>query len=470
MRPPTAKCPSLLLLLAFLAVACRPSPPPLIASLPPTPNRNFSAEGAWQHLVALSAIGPRVPGSEGAAQARRYIAAELSALGLEADEQTFLIDVVEDEPPLALTNLSVTIPGASQDLFVLAAPYDTLDFESPPLLGVDDGASGPALLLELARVLSVAPLAYSTRLLFLEGEKKTLVGHMEVVNFGSKAMARQFQAQGVLPRIRLLVVFNRVAGSDLRILRDPRSHRFTREAFWDAAGRLGFQDAFPRAAAFEPVEAGHESFLEAGMRPAAAIVGAAPPVTSSPEAEDIAAEDTLERCSAESLRTVGFVTLQTLETQSQRLARIDRAAGVPTPAVVPTSAEESSTISPSVAETTPSDAPQDAADAPSPQAQEVEPPAAEVETQAGEVEPHEWEMEPESPTAPEQDAAAATTATVAPATHPPDAPSDATPLCANDGLSRCPRAPRAAGMEPPAPSAPEDGSAATGVEAEAPTP
>ena len=51
------------------------------------------------------------------------------------------------------------------------------------------------------------------------------------------------------------------------------------------------------------------------------------------------AEDTLERCSAESLQTVGIVTLQTLETQSQRLARIDRFSGVSIPAVDPQAAE-----------------------------------------------------------------------------------------------------------------------------------
>ena len=76
---------------------------------------------------------------------------------------------------------------------------------------------------------SVAPLAYTTRLLFLEGESRMQVGTVEIMGFGSMAMARHFASEEELPRIRLLVFFNRVAGSDLRILRDRRSHRFTRE-------------------------------------------------------------------------------------------------------------------------------------------------------------------------------------------------------------------------------------------------
>ncbi len=426
MHPPTAHCPSLLVLLAFLPVACQSSPPPLLASLAPTPDRSFSAEGAWQHLRALSEIGPRTLGSEGAAQARRYIAAELSKLGLEVDEEPFTINLAENEPPLTLANVAVTIPGASQDLLVLAAPYDTVEFESPPLLGVDDGASGPALLLELARVLTVAPLAYSTRLLFLEGDSRTRVGPVETVNIGSHVTAGRFQAQGVMPRIRLLVVFNRVAGTDLRILRDRRSHRVTRESFWDAAAQLGYQDAFPRSAPFESPEAGHVPFLKAGLRPVAAIVGAGPAVDPSSEATEAVAEDTLERCSAESLRTVGIVTLLTLEMQSRRLARIDRVSDVAIPAAVPTTPGKDSTASPSGATTLPSDGPQ--ASEAAPPDDEVAPPATEPEPRAA------------------------------------GAP------CATDGLARCPRAPRAARADRPAPSVPEGGSPATGVEVEATTP
>ena len=119
------------------------------------------------------------------------------------------------------------------------------------------------------------------------------------------------------------------SGSELRILRDRRSHRFTREAFWNAAARMGYTDAFPRSAPFESLEAGHMSFQEVGLRPAAAIIGAGAPVDPPGEGEAVGVEeDTLGCCSAESLQTVGLVTLQTLETQAERLARIDRAAGV----------------------------------------------------------------------------------------------------------------------------------------------
>ena len=477
MRPPTANRPSLLLPLVLLSIACQSSPAPLLPSLPPTPNRSFSAETAWQHLQAISEIGPRASGGSGAAEARRYIAAQLSELGLVVDVQTFMFDIAENEPPLALTNLSVTIPGASQDLIVLAASYDTLEFEPPPLLGVNDGASGPALLLELARVLNVAPLAYSTRLLFLEGEQRIRVGDTEIVHFGSRATARHFESQGMMPRIRLFVTFNRVAGADLRILRDRRSHRFTREAFWDAAAQLGYTDAFPRSARFESPDAGHVSFLEAGLRPAAAIVGAGPTAESSAETDDAVDADTLEHCSAASLETVGIVTLQTLETQSQRLARIDRVSGVPVPAEVPATAGEASPPGPEALETTSSEAPREAADAPEPQAAAPEPQAAEVEPQAEvpeplavEVDPQVWEIAPLSIVGSEPDGNAATAREAAPATPFEEAPDEAAPLCANDGLSRCPRAPRSAAPQQPAPSGPDEAAQATGIEPEAATP
>ena len=56
------------------------------------------------------------------------------------------------------------------DLVVLAAPFDSRHFESFTHLGVNNGASGAALLLEMARVLKINPLPYTVWLAFLDGE------------------------------------------------------------------------------------------------------------------------------------------------------------------------------------------------------------------------------------------------------------------------------------------------------------
>src|SRR6185436_13466851 len=72
--------------------------------------------------------------------------------------------------PLALTHLVATLPGTSPDRVVLIAPYDGFSF-----VGANDGASGAALLLELARTFAGRPLPYTIELVWLEGEGR--IGH-----------------------------------------------------------------------------------------------------------------------------------------------------------------------------------------------------------------------------------------------------------------------------------------------------
>ena len=126
-------------------------------------------------------------------------------------------------------------------LIVLAAPYDTRPFESFRFVGANDGGSGAALLLEIARNLTERPLAYTVRIYFLDGEAPQLAEEPDRTRkglFGSRSLARDLVEEQQLAKIRLLVVFNRVADADLRIARDLYSHRIYRDEFWRAGARL----------------------------------------------------------------------------------------------------------------------------------------------------------------------------------------------------------------------------------------
>ena len=86
------------------------------------------------------------------------------------------------------------MPGESDDLVVLAAPFDSRHFESFTHVGANNGASGAALLLEMARVLSVDPIPYTVWLAFLDGE----AAHAEDARpdqrfLGSRALVSEIQ-------------------------------------------------------------------------------------------------------------------------------------------------------------------------------------------------------------------------------------------------------------------------------------
>ena len=322
--------------LALLVVlGCGPtSVPPPAAAVPDLPPRRaaFSAQRAHDHLAALTDIGPRVAGSEGGARARAYIVSQLQDLGLEVTEQTLAVRIPSSGEQLQIVNLGARIPGDLEGAIVLAAPYDSRPFEAMNFVGANDGASGAALLLELARAIATHPLPYTTWLVFLDGEAPRDSGdgsdrvHR---NLGSQGLAQALAADGRLDGIRLLVYFNRIGDPDLRIARDIHSNRIYRTEFWSAARQLGHEASFPEDSAFESTLAGHTAFVERGLRRSLAIVDTSFGGDEPPGVYANTEDDDLEHVSPESLRVVGDVTLEALDSISQRLARIDRFADAP---------------------------------------------------------------------------------------------------------------------------------------------
>jgi hypothetical protein len=298
-------------------------PPPIAATT------DFSGDAAFAHLRALAALGPRVAGTPEAAQARAYLRSELEKLGLGVEERRYAGPPGPDGAAQELVNLVTVIPGDSPQLFVLVAPYDTRAFDSFRFEGANDGASAPALLLELARVIQVTPLRYTTWIVFLDREAPP-AGDTDAVPepllAGSSMLAQELLAGSSRASVRLVVSFQQVGDADLRIARDLRSHRLFREEFWLAAARLGRADAFHPGDRFESPPGSHLSFLSVGLRSVVLITDPSYGGDEPPGAYANSEDDTPARCSPQSLTTVGVVTLEALDRIGERLAKIDRYA------------------------------------------------------------------------------------------------------------------------------------------------
>lgn len=307
----------------------------------------FSPEAAWRNLRDLADMGPRVSGSLGAAQARGYIERQLVAAGARLiplpgasapaapapEGAPTAASTPSSSPPAAPppqvpepVDVLAEIPGASSDVILLMAPYDTRQIEGIRFLGVNDGGSGAALLLELARVIAAKPLPYTTWFLFLDGEAAGPDGRPALR--GSTAFAQAAKASGTLSRIRLAVFANCVCDADLRIARDLPSHRMYRNAFWDAAARLGYSDHFDQRS-FQSLRAGHLPLRAVGMMSVVALEDESFGGGDPPGAYANTENDDLAHCAPESLEVVGRVVLEGLDDISARLLKIDRFASSP---------------------------------------------------------------------------------------------------------------------------------------------
>jgi hypothetical protein len=226
-----------------------------------------------------------------------------------------------------VVNLAGRIPGESDDTIVIAAAYDTRAVGSFEYLGVNEAASGPAVILEMARVLAENPLPYTTWIVFLDGEAP-LSSDRPPAHYGARSLGLRLSKEEVLDQIRLALLIGSACDPELHIARDLLSRRIYREEFWRAAARLGHAEAF-EATDYESTDAGHVALSDLGLSRVVALVDTSFGGDEPPGVYAGTADDALAHCSVDSLGIVGSVPLEGLATISKRLAKIDRFAESP---------------------------------------------------------------------------------------------------------------------------------------------
>ncbi|GAB4145287.1 MAG: M28 family peptidase [Planctomycetota bacterium] len=234
---------------------------------------------AMAHVEKLVAFGPRPAGSEALGKAADYIAAELAALGLSVRRQEFT-------PPgerVLLRNLWTQIDGpdpAKGPILCIGAHYDTklADGEqgrkAMRFLGAIDGAGGPAVLLELARVLvREHKPTVNIWLYFIDGEESIDWdwGEGERALLGSRHFVKSMQADktlfpdGLKARMKAFVLLDLIGSKDMKLDRDGNSSTDLQDLLLDAAKELGIEDRVYRYNASRGFGDDHQSFGNYGI-------------------------------------------------------------------------------------------------------------------------------------------------------------------------------------------------------------
>jgi len=274
---------------------------------PPPPA--FDGARAYQHVRELVAFGPRPPGSAALLATRGYIRKQLEAIGVQVVEQAFDADTPVGR--LKMVNVIARIPGASSDRIVFGGHYDTKIFRSFRFVGANDAGSSTAFLIEWARVLKARKNAFTSELVFFDGEESTLEDWADPDNrYGSRHYVREARKNGTLSGIEAMVLVDMIGDRDLRIKRDGYSTPWLNDAIWAAAKRLKHSDVFVN----EQISTldDHIMFLDAGV-PAVDLIDFEYPPWHTPD-------DTLDKVSARSLQVVGDVLLAALPDIEKRLS------------------------------------------------------------------------------------------------------------------------------------------------------
>lgn len=323
--------PWLPLLLAALLAGCDRSGASPALPQEPASAPGFDADRAWAHLVAQVDIGPRPSGTSGAEENRRLIERELRAVGLEPRRETFVARPPSSVgiPSVSMANVVVDLPGrageggAAPPILTFGAHYDTKrkvprDRFDGELVGANDGASGVAVLLEMARILAAGePRTFTLRLLFLDGEEALRWQWADPDNrYGSREHVRRLKKSGELERTKAFVLLDMVADKRLQLQQELDSDPRILAIFFGAAERNGDRQHVwgPR----EAIRDDHLSFIEAGI-PSVDLIDLHFP--DSWNGYWHTPEDNLDHVCKESMKVVGDMVLTALPELERHLLK-----------------------------------------------------------------------------------------------------------------------------------------------------
>lgn len=311
---------------AFFVVAClcmvvhngaRAALPSDGKTLPETARPGgFSGERALTYLRAQCAFGPRVPGTRAHEDCADYLKRELSKWADEVQEQRFLAAV--GQANIALTNLIAVIrpskagtqspPSPPATWAMVCAHWDsrpTADQEADaasrahPVPGANDGASGTAVVLELARALASARPPCAVLLVLFDGEDYG--PGVDRMFLGSRHFAKEYHG----PRPAWGVLLDMVGGRNLEISREGYSRERAPSVvrrIWSVAGALKARAFVDRDG--DRLMDDHLPLLDAGI-PCINLVDMSYPYWHT-------VSDTPDKCSPASLQSVGDVLLAAL--------------------------------------------------------------------------------------------------------------------------------------------------------------
>lgn len=251
-------------------------------------------------------LGPRPPGSAASERARRSIASSLRAAGLSVTIDSFVAPTPGGE--LKFANVIGERRGRSRDVIIIACHYDTKLGRDFTFVGANDGASGVAAVLELARaVASMRELRATYRFVFFDGEEALCPHWNECMDgrdhlYGSRREVERLRRRGELPLVRAMILLDMVGGRELALRRDVGSTSWLTDVIWRAAARRDcsvFSEELQNITGDD-----HTPFLAEGV-PAIDLI-------------DLryrwwhTAEDTLDKVSAESIAKVCETVVGTL--------------------------------------------------------------------------------------------------------------------------------------------------------------
>lgn len=280
-------------------------------------NVNFSADSAYAYLKRQVDFGPRVPNTEAHRKTADWLVSELTRHGAAVKEQRADLKAF-DGTVLHARNIFGQFNPESDSRILLLAHYDCRPWadedpdpakHSQPVDGANDGASGVAVLLEVARQLSDANTNRGVDILFVDAEDWGEEDNDESWAMGARYFANNPIVEGYAPKEAILL--DMVGGKDavfpVEYFSQQSAPAMVR-SLWNIASEAGYGSIFPYSVG-SGVTDDHLELIKAGI-PAVDIIEYQPGLGFNPHWHT--STDNLDNIDPKTLKAVGDVVVKYL--------------------------------------------------------------------------------------------------------------------------------------------------------------
>lgn len=216
----------------------------------------FNGDSAYHYLQKQVDFGPRVPGTEEHVACKNWMVSKFQSFGAEVIQQDFIANIYTgDKWPS--TNIIAQFNPKLKDRIILAAHWDSrmiAEEDKDPkkkdkaILGADDGGSGVAVLIEIARALHDNPIEMGVDIILFDAEDQGKRGPNSAVEnwcLGAQHWSRNFHVSNYSASFGILL--DMVGAKNPRFGKDQYSKQYAgkiQDKIWTLARNMGYTDMF----------------------------------------------------------------------------------------------------------------------------------------------------------------------------------------------------------------------------------
>jgi glutaminyl-peptide cyclotransferase len=274
----------------------------------------FDGDSSFAYIEKQVSFGPRNPMSNGHKECKNWLIGELGKYAGRVVQQDFMHFDPRLNKNFKMTNIVASFNLKENRRVILCAHWDTRPFADQdleenagkPILGANDGASGVAVLLEIARVMKTQLPEVGVDIVLFDGEDYGPEGVLNEYFLGSKYFAKNLNTYKPVFGILL----DMVGDAQLNLPVEYQSNYYAPtvvDKVWSAAEELGYTQFERRVGS--AVNDDHVALIDAGIQ-CIDIIDFEYPDKSHKYWHTL--KDTPDKCSPQSLKAVGQTVLQVI--------------------------------------------------------------------------------------------------------------------------------------------------------------